>query len=448
MKEPIISVSGLRGVIGESLTPELAMRFAVAFASDLQAGPIVLTRDGRGSGWMLGEAIRAGLCAVGRDVLDGGVAATPTTGVLVRERSAAGGIQISASHNPAPYNGIKLFHAKGQVLDAVSGEAVLRRFRAGEYAWVDQLRLGKVTAAEDTLSHHLRLVLSTVNVERIRAQRYRVLLDSNGGAGSLLGHRLLEALGCRITQLGGDPNGHFAHPPEPTLENLTEVQKAVVHAPANIGFCQDPDADRLALIDETGHYIGEEYTLVLCLDHVLRTHRGPVVTNCSTSRMSQDIAQRYNVPFHRSAVGEANVVGLMQKEGAVFGGEGNGGPIDPSVVYVRDSFVGMARVLDAMAERQIPLSRWVRDLPHYAIHKTKVTLEPQQVGAALDALQRGFADATPDRLDGLRLDWPDRWLLVRASNTEPIVRIVAEAPQLEQAEGLCRRARLILAEVK
>lgn len=447
MKEPIISVSGLRGIVGESLTPDLALRFAAAFGSELPAGPVVLTRDGRSSGRMLSDAIRAGLCAVGRTVLDAGIAATPTTGVLVRSLSAAGGIQVSASHNPAPYNGLKLFDSQGQVVDAQWGEGVAQRFRRGAAAWVDHARLGNTTMCEDTLSKHAELVLATVDAARIRSRKYRVLLDSNGGAGSLLGRRLLDTLGCQVTVLGGEPNGQFTHPPEPTLENLAEVQRHVHQARADIGFCQDPDADRLALIDETGHYVGEEYTLALCLDHVLRQTRGPVVTNCSTSRMAQDLALRYEAPFHRSAVGEANVVAVMQRERAVFGGEGNGGPIDPRVGYVRDSFVGMALILDALAVRQIRLSQWVSELPRYAIHKTKLELDPAEVPAALNALQQGFADAQADRLDGLRLDWADRWLLVRGSNTEPIIRIVAEAPESQQAETLCRQAKAILAKV-
>lgn len=440
MKEPIISVSGLRGIIGESLSPELAMRFACAFAADLEEGPIVVTRDGRHTGRMLADAIRSGLCAVGRDVIDADVAATPTTGILVRLANAAGGIQISASHNPRAYNGIKLFGAEGRVLTADLGELVVSRYRGGAIDWVEHDRIGAVQSCVDTTSKHLELVLANVDVERIREQRFKVLLDSNHGAGSILGRKLLDEFGCQITLLGGKPDGQFAHSPEPTAENLAGVRARIVEASAAVGFCQDPDADRLAVIDEAGRYIGEEYTLVLCLDHVLTQTAGPVVTNCATSRMSEDIANKHGVESYRSAVGEANVCTMMQAKHAVFGGEGNGGPIDPRVGYVRDSFVGMALILDAMVATGKRVSELADALPDYDIQKTKITLDRDRIPAAFDAIERHFADATASRLDGLRLDWPDRWLLIRASNTEPIVRIIAEAPDAVSSQKLCADA--------
>lgn len=448
MSEPIISVSGLRGIIGASLTPDVAMRYALAFAAELPPGPLVISRDGRTTGRMLADAIRSALSAVGRDVIDADVAATPTTGVLVRSQQAVGGIQISASHNPPEYNGMKLFNAEGRVIPAPAGQRVLDRYRSGDTApWVPFQKIGNIRACEDTLLDHLGLVLARINVERIRRFHFHVLLDSNHGAGGLLGRRLLEQLGCKITALGAEPTGKFAHTPEPTAENLVSVCAQVTAAKAAVGFCQDPDADRLALIDERGSYIGEEYTLAICLDHVLRTTPGPVVTNCSTSRMSEDLANRYRVPFFRSAVGEANVVELMKSKQAVFGGEGNGGPIDPQVGFVRDSFVGMALVLDALAARETTVSGLVRELPRYAIHKSKVTLPREKIASALENLTRHFADATTDRLDGLRLDWSDKWLLVRASNTEPVVRAIAEAPTAAEAQRLCDEAADVLASV-
>ncbi|MGD0897918.1 MAG: phosphoglucosamine mutase [Thermoguttaceae bacterium] len=485
MSELIISVSGLRGVVGEALTPEVAAGYAAAMAATAPPGPLVIGRDSRPSGRMLAEAIHRGLAAVGRDTLDAGIVATPTLGVLVRRLAAAGGIQITASHNPLPYNGLKLFSAEGRVIPAAMGEKVLavyRRkgpeqpprtrpgdcpnFRVSENETVpfEARRPGQPRQVPDTLADHLEAVLATVDVQRIRRRQFRVLLDANHGAGSLLGRRLLESLHCRLTILGEPPDGQFAHTPEPTAENLAGVLAAVTQVGADVGFCQDPDADRLAVIDASGRYLGEEYTVALCVEHVLRHATGDcpdfrptkmglspsaraIVTNCSSSRMSEDLAGRHGAPFFRSAVGEANVVDAMLAHGALFGGEGNGGPIDPRVGLVRDSFVGMALLLDAMAERELPIGRLADELPRYEIVKTKISLAREKVSGALDALQRHFAGAAYDRLDGLRLDWPGRWLLVRASNTEPIVRAIAEAPTAAEARRLCDDAAGVLGNV-
>lgn len=442
--EPIISVSGLRGVIGHSLTPEIAIRYACAFAGQLPPGPIVMTRDGRTTGRMLAAALTSGLTAVGRQVLDGDVAATPTTGVLVREHRAAGGIQISASHNPPQYNGLKLFSGEGRVIPAGPGQRVVDAYRQTSPGWAAHDGLGTASPLPDTLSAHWSLIEKTVDVDRIRARKFKVLLDANHGAGSLLGRQLLGRLGCAATILGGTPDGQFAHPPEPTAENLAGVVARVREASADIGFCQDPDADRLAVVDAEGRYLGEEYTLALCVEHRLRQSPGPIVTNCSTSRMSQDLAIRYGVPFFRSAVGEANVVDAMLAHGAVLGGEGNGGAIDRRVVLVRDSFVGMALILESMATRGLSVRQLADELPRYAIEKTKASLAADRIPAALDRLARHFSDAVADRLDGLRLDWPNQWLLVRASNTEPIVRTIAEAPTAAEAARLCAEANQVL----
>ena len=447
MTEPIISVSGLRGVVGESLTPEVALRYVAAFAATLPPGPIIVSRDGRATGPMLAGAVKSGLLAIGRDVLDAGIAATPTLGVLVRTHRAAGGVQISASHNPPQYNGIKLFSGAGRVIPAGPGRAVLEAYRAGNVSWVSHERVGKLERLADTTSEHLKLLLETIHADTVRPKKFRVLLDSNRGAGSLLGVKLLETLGCEVVLLGGEPDGLFEHPAEPTAENLQTVTRKVISARAEIGFCQDPDADRLAIIDESGRYIGEEYTLAICADHILRQRKGPVVTNCATSRMAQDLAEKHGVAFFFSAVGEANVVDEMFVHGAVFGGEGNGGPIDPRVGLVRDSFVGMALVLDAMASRGMKISELAGELPRYEIRKTTVKLPAEKLPAALEAIQKRFPDARPDRRDGLRLDWPDRWLIVRGSNTEPIVRAIAEAPTASAAEELCRSAAEVVAKV-
>ncbi len=446
--ELIISVSGLRGVVGETLTADVAHRYVRAFVAELPSGPIVMGNDGRATGPAFAQVIGEALSNEGRPVPDAGAAATPTIGVLVRELNAAGGIQISASHNPPQYNGIKLFNASGRVLPAVEGQRVLDRYRELGRAEQRGTHTEDNTAASiaDTMSAHLSLIERICNVDRIRASRFRVLLDANHGAGGKLGRALLERLGCEVVLLGENSDGAFEHPPEPTEANLAAVLDLVVNSQAKVGFCQDPDADRLAIIDERGRYIGEEKTPALCVEHVLRSgRRGAVVTNCSTSRMSEDIARKYGAPFYRSKVGEANVVDLMLEKNAVIGGEGNGGVIDPRVGYVRDSFVGMALVLDAMAARGMEVSELADELPHYAIHKTAVMVPPDRTGQALDALQRHFKDATADRLDGLRLDWASgAWLLVRPSNTDPIVRVIAEAATIDDAKRLCDEAASVI----
>ncbi|MEX2093284.1 MAG: phosphoglucosamine mutase [Pirellulales bacterium] len=452
--EPIITASGLRGVVGQTFTPEVAWRYAVAFAKILPAGPVVVSRDGRANGREFLAPVTAGLThGDPRTVLDAGVAATPTVGVLVRQLRAAGGIQISASHNPAEYNGIKLFWADGRIVPDAIGQRVLANYRDVVGQAPATINPTVAEWIDDSVSAHLALIEDVIDLPRIRARRFRVVLDSNHGAGSTLGEVLLDQFGCDVNLLGGTPDGNFDHPPEPTAENLTCVLKEVTENHAQIGFCQDPDADRLAIVDENGRYLGEEYTLAMCADHVLRATPGPIVLNCSTSRMTEDVARRHDVPFHRSKVGEANVVDMMIDCDAVFGGEGNGGVIDPRVGLVRDSFVGMALVLDAMAARGVAVSELAAELPRYAIRKTKIDLPRDRVDAALDALEREFPKARADRLDGLRLDWgnPDgsgSWLLVRASNTEPIVRLVAEAPTGDGAERLCQEGERVIRAVQ
>lgn len=439
MSEPIISVSGLRGTIGDQLTPLVAARYAAALAATLPQGLVVIGRDGRSSGSMLAAVVSATLQAHGLDVADLGPASTPTVGVQVRAMKAVGGIQISASHNPKEYNGLKLFGSDGRVLSKHLGENVLAGYRNNVQRWVNVDNIGKPVHVTDPHAVHLRKVLDTVDVDLIRSKKFRVVLDSNHGAGGLLGGRLLQELGCDFTLLGAEPNGQFWHKPEPLAENLVEVADRVRHEKADVCFCQDPDADRLAVIDEHGQFIGEELTLALCLLQALPSIRsaGCVVTNCATSSVSKYVAEQFGHKLLQSAVGEANVADCMIANQAVFGGEGNGGPIDPAVGYVRDSFVGMARILSLLAQSGQSISQHVASLPPLAMVKDKVTLDGSELPKLFDKLVAGMAGAQVSRLDGLKLEWPDRWLLVRGSNTEPIVRFIAEAPTTELARQLC-----------
>jgi len=451
----IISVSGLRGVVGGSLTPDVACRYVSAFARRLKSSvadhrPLVIVgRDGRDSGAVLRDIVAASLRASGCDVLDADVVATPTIGVLVRARGADGAIQITASHNPAPYNGMKLFGPTGRVLDATSGAEVRASYFDSQSAWVAHDLLGDIQPVDDPHAPHLVAVLTTVDVEAIQARRYRVLLDSNHGAGGALGCELLKRLGCEIVLVGGTPDGQFEHVPEPTADNLQMIASRMVAERCEIGFCQDPDADRLALIDAGGRYIGEEYTLALCVQRALAdaTTRGPIVINGATSGMSEMVATEAGVMSHRSAVGEANVVDRMLAIGATYGGEGNGGPIDPRVGMVRDSFVGIAQVLDWMAKTGKSLAQLADALPKLAIHKTKVTLDAKKLPRILTAIAAAHPDAVADHSDGLRLAWPGKWLLVRGSNTEPIVRLIAEADSETHAVQMCESAAAIIARL-
>jgi phosphomannomutase len=458
----IVSVSGLRGIVGGSLTPEVAVRYVAAFAATLPAGPIVIGRDGRTSGPLLAAAITEGLTRSGRDVIDCGIAATPTVGIVVRQERAAGGVQISASHNPAPYNGLKLFSAEGRVLPAAAGVEVLRRFQAPASATEPA---GQAAAQSGTVRTvdggpaHVALVAQTVDVEAIRRCRPRVWLDSGHGAGSRVARPLLEHLGCDVVIEGGEPDGCFEHIPEPTAANLAGMLPRIGLQHADIGFFQDPDADRLAIATAEGRYIGEEATLALAVEAVLTKTPGAIVVNCSTSGMAALIAARYGAACQVSAVGEANVVDAMLAAGAILGGEGNGGVIDPRVVLVRDSFVAMALVLERMCtaagtahgrgnEGLTSIDSLARALPQMVMKKTKVDLSPELQGPALataiDRIERAFPQARAGRLDGLRLDWDGGWLLVRASNTEPIVRIVAEAADASAVDEAIDRATAAL----
>jgi phosphomannomutase len=437
----IASISGLRGVVGDGLDPVVATEFAAAYASRCEPGPIVVSHDARVSSSVFLPAVIAGVAATGHDVLSAGASSTPTVGILVRERNAAGGIQISASHNPPQYNGLKFFQPRGMVLGPAEGRAMLERWRKKEFTWASWDALGKTRTIEEPDETHLHRVLEIVDVPAIRRREFVVALDACHGAGGRLAARLLRELGCRPIILGGEPDGRYDHPPEPTEKNLRTFSAMAVAAGAAVGFAQDPDADRLAIVDEAGRYIGEELTLALAAVRRLDQAKGPVVLNLSTSKVTEELARRAGCPVFRTPVGEINVVETMLAEDALLGGEGNGGVIDPRVGFVRDSFVGMALVLDLLATSGRALSAWVETLPRFAMVKDQYPLGAGSAGAGdisqlWDRIADAYPDARADRRDGLRLDWDDRWVHVRSSNTEPIVRVIAEAPDPAMARGM------------
>jgi phosphomannomutase len=451
----MLSVSGARGLIGKTMTPAVAADFAAAFGSFVKASTgksaplLCLGRDSRPSGAMLTAAASAGLIAAGCRVIDLGVVTTPTVGVMIGRHAADAGMAITASHNPIIWNGLKCLNELGVAPPPADAQKIIERFRQRsiDYAAVEDLQ----TMEHDAEAHaaHVDAVLAAIDPAPIRRARFKVVLDSVNGAGCVAGRMLLEQLGCEVIHLNGEPTGFFAHTPEPTAENLVSLCEAVREHAAVCGFAQDPDADRLAVVDDAGAYIGEEYTLVLAAKYML-DHHGPGVmaANLSTSRMIDDLAARYaGATVRRTAVGEANVAAAMIVAGdaALIGGEGNGGVIFPPVTWVRDSLSAMALVLAFMAREQQSLSALVQRLPRYDMIKRKLDLSTvggaEAVPRILAGVQAAFAGAAINDVDGVRIDVADGWVHVRPSNTEPILRIIAEASSQEQALALIEQVR-------
>jgi len=430
----IISVSGMRGVIGENLTPIIAAQYGCAFGTFLKdsittAGRlrVCIGRDSRVSGQMLLSAMTAGLCAVGVDVVDLGLVTTPCVGVMLRELACDGGIVITASHNPLPYNGIKLLLANGMAPPPATAEQIKRAYLDGRAGYVDSVHCGTVSRNEETDRIHIEKVLATINPGQIAGKRYRIVLDSVNGAGARVAKRLLAELGCEVIAMNDEPTGLFAHGAEPTAANLLDLCRRVKREKADLGFAQDPDADRLAIVDENGVYIGEEYTLALAAKYVFSSGGGTAAANLSTSRMIDDVAERSGGRVIRTPVGEANVAGAMIEHGCVIGGEGNGGVIDLRVGPIRDSLVGMALVLQLMAETGKSISGLVQEIGSYYMDKDKFTADARQAQQIMKLAAQTFTEAVANTTDGLRLDFADGWIHLRTSNTEPVMRIIVEA---------------------
>jgi phosphomannomutase len=446
----ILSVSGMRGLVGRSLTPTVAARYGAAVGTWLRRTRgvehpiVVIGRDSRPSGPMYEAAAVAGLTAVGCAVVRVGVLSTPGIAVMIKERSADGGMVITASHNPAPWNGIKALRHDGVAPPPEEVERLLADFHGDVYRYVGTEGLQEAQEDDRGVAVHVQRVIDAgIDVDAIRAAELTAVVDSTRGAGGAEAAALLDALGVRNVHLYPEPTGDFPHPPEPTRQNLTELAAAVAEHRADVGFAQDTDADRLAIVDETGTYIGEEYTLVLCGRHKLAAG-DTIAANLSTSRMIDDVAASVGAEVVRSAVGEANVAAAMREHGATLGGEGNGGIIWSAVTCVRDSLVGMALVLEMLAREKRPLSRIVADVPRYAILKEKQEVPAGDMTPRLDRVAASVPGAVVNRRDGVRLDVDRSWVHVRASNTEPILRIIAEAPSPEAARSLIERVRAVL----
>ncbi|MEK6612250.1 MAG: phosphoglucosamine mutase [Gemmatimonadota bacterium] len=447
----MISVSGIRGRVGFGLTPEVFARYAAAFGAWAlargQGTAIVLGRDSRVSGPLFHQVARAALESVGADVIDLGVTTTPTLQMAVEHHHAAGGLGITASHNPVEWNALKFIGADGLFLSATDGEGMRALVDDIPYATWD--KLGETRFDGDAVTRHLDAVLALpmIDIAAIRARKFRVAYDACRGAGGIIIPRLLELLGCEVTAIELEADGRFPRPPEPVPENLGPLCDLVKSSRSDIGFATDPDVDRLALVDETGRAIGEDYTLALAARVVLRHRRGPVVTNLSTSLVVDDQAADAGVPVIRAPVGEVNVAMAMRTAGAVFGGEGNGGVILPELHLGRDAPLGVALLLQMLVDARESLSAVVARYPRYTIIKERLDRPSVPLDAVYAALRAAFPDAAVDTQDGLRLSWSDRWVHVRPSGTEHIVRVIAEAPSDEAARTMVERGRELLAQL-
>ena len=440
----MIGVSGMRGTVGGTLTPPVVTRMASAFAVWLRRSGtpgngkhfrVVFGRDSRPSGAWVRDAAAAALVASGVELIDLDVVTTPGVAMMVKHLGADAAMIATASHNPIQWNGLKLLNRDAVALPPADANAVKKLYEEGaaEYARVQAL----VAPVRNNETHalHVKKVLERVDVLGISTRRYKVVLDSVNGAGCVATATLLSKLGCQLVHLNGTPDGQFAHEPEPTAQNLTGLAEEVRRQKAAVGFAQDPDADRVAVVDEKGSYIGEEYSLALAAYLILsRKSSGIVVANLSTSRMIDDIAARFGGRVIRTAVGEANVVQAMLGNDATIGGEGNGGVIDPRIVRGRDSLVGIAYVLQLMAATGKTVSQLVAELPRYEIVKTKFECRREDANRAVEAVKKAFASERVDTQDGIRIDWDRAWVHARPSNTEPIMRIIAEAPDRAEAE--------------
>ncbi len=460
----MVSVSGVRGLVGKDLTPEVVARWAAAFGTWAKDGgrgggtrraggpKVVVGRDARTSGPMFAGAATAGLQSVGCNVIDVGLVATPTVQLAVEYHHAAGGIILTASHNPIEWNALKFVGPDGIFLDSGAGTRV-RELAAGDaLPRANYNAIGGVEADANAISRHLAAVLALrgVDVRAIKRRRFRVALDTVRGAGGAVMPELLERLGCRVTAINLETDGLFPRPPEPVPENLHALGALVWRSNADVGIAVDPDVDRLAIVDERGNAIGEDYTLAFAIRAVLgkrdtgRRKRGIVVCNLSTSLVVEDAAREFGATVIRAPVGEAHVARKIIALKAAIGGEGNGGVMYPALHVGRDAPVAGALVLGLLARERVTVSELVARSPRYTIVKAKVA-RGARLDAVYDGLRKKLTGAEIDTQDGLRLAWPDRWLHVRPSGTEPIIRLIAEAPSGAEAEKLIDEGRRLCA---
>ena len=447
----IKSISGFRGTIGgapeDNLTPLDAVRFTAAYATLLQQQfpekcAVVLGRDARISGPMLYEVVAQTLIGMGVDVIDLGLSTTPTVEMAVVFERAQGGIILTASHNPKEWNALKLLNEAGEFISAETGKTLLDLVEKDAYVFAEVDHLGSRRCAENALEKHIDAILALewVDVQAIAAQNFKVVVDGVNSSGGIAVPKLLDALGVSTVPLYCEPTGHFPHNPEPLEEHLTDLRELVVAQGADFGIVVDPDVDRLAFVDENGNMFGEEYTLVACADYVLSQKPGNTVSNLSSTKALSDITQKHKGKYFASAVGELNVVQMMKAQGAVIGGEGNGGVILPELHYGRDALVGIALFLSHLAKNPQKVSELRASYPDYFMAKLKVNLAAgMDVDGILERIRQNYSNQNPLTVDGVKIPFENSWVHLRKSNTEPIIRVYTEAPSAAEAQALGNR---------
>jgi phosphomannomutase len=434
----MVSISGVRGIVGESLTPQVVQKYTLAFGDYCAGKKVIVGGDSRTSGTFIRNLVKGCLESLGCAVIDIGIVPTPTVQMEILYHQAAGGIAVTASHNPPEWNGLKFMDANGRFLSPARAEQIYKSAEHFQFKYQNWTNLGKETVDPGANQRHIQatLKLPWIEIEKIRRRKFRVVVDCVNGAGGLIIPDLLRELGCNIQVLNGEASGRFAHTAEPLPEHLGDLCAQVKKFKADIGFAVDPDVDRCAIIDNNGNPIGEEYTLALAVKFILMKKLGPVVVNMSTSRASEDITRYYNCRFIRTKVGEINVADEMAKEEAVIGGEGNGGVILPDLHLGRDAPVAVALTLQFLLESGLQMADLFLSLPQYRIVKSKINIEGLDPDSILEKIARAHTGQPINFLDGLKIDTEKTWIHLRKSNTEPIIRIIAEAPTINEAQQL------------
>ena len=448
----IKSISGIRGTIGgkpnDNLTPVDVVRFAAAYGTyilsqtNASKAKIIIGRDARISGSMVQALVSNTLIGLGIDVIDLGMATTPTVEMVVPKENAQGGIILTASHNPKQWNALKLLDSKGEFLNAAAGAHILDIADKENFDFASVDDLGKISKNNTSLEMHIQEVINhpLVTVDKIKASGLKIVVDGVNSIGGIAIPALLKEFDLEVIELYCEPNGHFPHNPEPLKEHLGALSEKVIETRADLGIVVDPDVDRLAFMDENGEMFGEEYTLVACADYVLSKKSGNTVSNMSSTRALRDVTEKHGGSYFSSAVGEVNVVTKMKEVDAVIGGEGNGGIIDPQLHYGRDSLIGTALFLSLLSGLKLSVSELKKTYPEYFMSKGKIELEPSmEVDHLLNEIKKKYTDNKPNTIDGVKIDFENSWVHLRKSNTEPIIRVYTEAPSQLEADDLMNR---------